>query len=209
MVGAYSIHPDTQKCYMPLTPSNGIIIKPAPDKLIKALAVPERSKNKINPDGKVDDSEYNQGRFIHYLTSAAPVAVEGLEGDNTTFYVACRGKDFGLSLDTAHALMMEHWNPRCLPSWEEGELYNKVKNAYEYNKEASGRMNASVFFSGEDTPDIEFDVKSLKWELDSKGKVKKTLTNTVNYFYTDKLQLHKTLRYNSFSGDIEFISPPV
>lgn len=210
MVGAYSIHPDTQKCYMPLTPHVDISIKNAPDKLIRALSVPEKSGIKVDNSGIIDDSEYNQSRFTHYLTTAAPIAVRGEGGDNTTFYVACRARDFGLSVDIAYELMLIYWNPQCLPNpWPHDLLYKKVKNAYEYNKEASGRMNASVFFSGEDMPDIEFDVKTLKWELDSKGKVKKTLTNTVNYFYTDKLELHKSLRYNSFSGDIEFITPPV
>ena len=52
-----------------------------------------------------------------YLTNEAPVAIEGASGDSTTFKVAARLRDFGVSDHMAAELMAELWNPRCRPPW--------------------------------------------------------------------------------------------
>ncbi len=68
----------------------------------------------------------------------APEAVEGNGGDMMTLRVAMRMKDLGVSRDTAFALLAEHYNPRCAPSWDLDELQRKVANAYRYGKSAPG-----------------------------------------------------------------------
>jgi hypothetical protein len=68
-----------------------------------------------------------------YLVDHAPEALEGAGGDNTTFQVAARVKDFGLSEDAAFELISEHWNEeKAIPPWDLDQLRVKVANAYRH-----------------------------------------------------------------------------
>jgi hypothetical protein len=45
-------------------------------------------------------------------------------------------------------LMGEHWNDRCSPPWDVGELKTKVDNAYAYGARAPGAYSPEVDFAG-------------------------------------------------------------
>ncbi len=77
-------------------------------------------------------------RAIQYLQTDAPLAVKGQGGDQTTYRVAARVKDLGVGQDRCHALMFEHWNPRCPPGWSFERLGEKVAHAYRYGIEPQG-----------------------------------------------------------------------
>ena len=67
---------------------------------------------------------------INYLKTKAPPAVQGAQGDQTTFRVACdlvRG--LLLEPELALKLMIEHYNPRCKPAWSEHDLRSKIESA--------------------------------------------------------------------------------
>lgn len=66
------------------------------------------------------------------------VAVEGAGGDATTYEVACAVLEMGLTVDTAHRLLAEIWNPCCAPPWSNEELLDKVRNAWKYGQETKG-----------------------------------------------------------------------
>ena len=84
---------------------------------------------------------------VRFLQSA-PVAVEGQRGDETTFVTAARlVREMALSVDTAYALLVEHWNPRCQPPWSLDELRGKVENAAQYGTADMGRLDPSVLFA--------------------------------------------------------------
>ncbi len=68
-------------------------------------------------------------------------AVEGAGGDDRTFQTAARLRDLGISEATALALLLEHYNPRCLPPWDRDELLVKVANAYAYGTAQFGVMS--------------------------------------------------------------------
>jgi len=82
------------------------------------------------------DKPTNIARATDYLTSTAPKAVEGDAGDHTTFSVAAKLKDIGVSEPTALELMLDHWNDECSPPWSPEELQTKVANAYAYGVNA-------------------------------------------------------------------------
>lgn len=69
-------------------------------------------------------------RVREYLKTAKP-AIEGSGGNQQTFKVAARCKDLGTDAETTYSLMLEVWNERCQPPWEDYELETLVKNAYE------------------------------------------------------------------------------
>lgn len=91
-------------------------------------------------------------RAQHYLENEAPVAIQGQRGDQTTFQVACKLKDFGLTPDGAVEAMESYWNDRCSPPWEPIDLRMKIENAYQYGRDFAGASAPEVIF-GEPEPD--------------------------------------------------------
>jgi len=84
---------------------------------------------------------------IENLSRDAKPAIDGSGGNRQTFNVACVLREKGISEDKAKELMLEHYNPRCQPPWDEAELFKTVENAFSY---------ASVVPPGGDTPEHDF-----------------------------------------------------
>jgi hypothetical protein len=102
-----------------------------------------------------------------YLESAAPEAVEGSGGDNTTYKVACAVLDRGISPEAALDLMLDHWNDRCAPPWERDDLERKVQNAAEHRQAAIGRDNPAAGFCVIELPDhVKDPFASRVWRYD-------------------------------------------
>jgi predicted P-loop ATPase len=134
------------------------------------------------------DSKPNIERFIEYLTEHAPPAIEGEQGDQTTFKVACRGRDYNLTPNKTWALMYEHYNPRCEPPWDRHDLHIKVNNAYTYNEAMPGKNDPNVVFSKElNGPDGKWHTALDRYKTKGKtadgrkklGALKPTLRNAV------------------------------
>lgn len=204
MVGAGSIHPDTQKPYVPIWGSPSDTMN-APQKLLDLI-----KKEKFVPGvdiisdglGSYSDDDQTISRFVEYLSSQPP-AVEGCGGDLRTFQMACRGRDFNLSPAKTFDILNKYYNPRCVPIWDEDALWTKVKSAYKNNKDIQGKWAAGVYFDVDaDLPD------SLKkapiFERDKTGKPKKTLRNVISYMLLPGNPLEDKLRYNQFTRNIEF-----
>lgn len=85
-------------------------------------------------------------RATHYLSHEAPLAREGEAGDQTTYVVACRVKDFGVSAAMCAELMEDHWNTRCDPPWGFDELARKIANAYRYGVDPVGAASPETQF---------------------------------------------------------------
>ncbi len=83
----------------------------------------------------------------NYLSNDAPTAVEGQGGSDQTFKVASTLRDQGISEELAIELMIDLWNQRCDPPWEEDDLARVVHNANSYsNMAAPGGMTAEADF---------------------------------------------------------------
>ncbi|MDP3939792.1 MAG: bifunctional DNA primase/polymerase [Deltaproteobacteria bacterium] len=110
----------------------------APAWLIDRCGRPRERVRQNQPAPAGVDAASAIARAKHYLEYEAPLAVEGQGGDETTYKVAARLKDFGVSLDCADDLMALHWNPRCSPPWDPDPMFEKVKNAYAYGQDPPG-----------------------------------------------------------------------
>jgi len=86
-----------------------------------------------------------------YLMDSAPLAIEGQAGHNATYRVACRCRDIGLSESAVSELMLELWNGRCQPPWDEPELRTIVANAETYALNAAGSGSLQVNLGGVNT----------------------------------------------------------
>ncbi|MBO6539868.1 MAG: bifunctional DNA primase/polymerase [Rhizobiaceae bacterium] len=97
------------------------------------------------------DLEQNVRRAIHYLSEQAPKAVEGEGGDGTTYRVAAKLRDFGVSKETALELLLEHWNEqKASPPWMPDDLSLKVENAFSYATGSWGGRTAAAEFEALD-----------------------------------------------------------
>ena len=81
-----------------------------------------------------------------YLADA-PVAIEGEGGDATTFKVAARVKDFGVSPAVALECMLDYWNDRCEPPWDPEDLKVKIHNAYKHAQNEGAVWSAENVFT--------------------------------------------------------------
>ncbi len=196
VVGAGCVHPDTDITY---EVDFGTLkeIKLAPLALIELIRIKMPDpKQKIPGIEDYADDVQSIARFKEFLKSA-PGATEGQNGDRTTFQVACRGRDYGLSPAICYNVLLYKWNSKCSPPWDPRDLEKKVYNAYRYNREPLGKRHPGSDFS-------PITVKKFHWDTNKAGKWEKTLSNLVNFFLGFDPKLENLLRFNCFTQDIEF-----
>lgn len=101
------------------------------------------------------DLPQNVNRAVEYLKEFAPAAIEGEGGDETTYKVATRLRDFGLSKEVAFEVMSEHWNEagKAEPPWSPEDLLVKIDNAFAYATSGWGAATAIAEFGA-----LEIDV---------------------------------------------------
>lgn len=94
------------------------------DKLTNSSAPPPARRIEVN--GRTPD---NIARAVAYLRKCDP-AISGSGGHNQTIKVAIHlVRGFSVEPETALALLLQEYNPRCLPPWSEKELQHKVDSA--------------------------------------------------------------------------------
>jgi hypothetical protein len=147
--------------------ANGAQVKPAPTWLEGWAAQGAYPRTRKAAGPLVDeDSESAVEQAAWWLVNAAPQAVEGEGGNHTTYRVACKMRDFGMSESGALDLMGEHWNDtKALPPWLPEELERIVANAYRYAQGEFGSESADAQFEA-----VEIKDKSIgKSTKSSKG----------------------------------------
>ncbi|MDT8333452.1 AAA family ATPase [Roseomonas gilardii] len=107
----------------------------------------ERSAGTV-AEGVTLDSKVTIAHAVSYLKHEAEPSVEGRRGNDTMVGVAMCLGDLGISEATAVDLMAEHWNPRCVPPWEPGELEKHVGSAYASREDPLGSKSAEAQFGG-------------------------------------------------------------
>jgi hypothetical protein len=104
------------------------------------------------------DEPFNIENGKVWLQAAEP-AVEGHGGNSATFRVCAKlVRDFALTPETAYQLLAAHWNHRCIPPWQPGELWTLVQHADAYGTGDLGAGSPAVAFGGVtiiDPPKIE------------------------------------------------------
>ena len=106
-----------------------------------------------------DDEEFEVNRFINFVVNKAEPAQEGVGsgGTGTVIKVCSLAHDLGLTLDTAQSVAWEHYNPRCIPPWQEHERehFDKaIERAYHYARNEPGCRTTKAAFEGIIIPPI-------------------------------------------------------
>lgn len=120
-------------------------VAPCPEWIITACGE-RRTAALVDPSTFHVDINYAAQRAKHYLLEAAPLAIQGSGGDDTTYKVAAQCKDFGIPEPLCLALMLAHWNSRCTPPWDYDELSEKVTHAYKYGANTVGASSPEATF---------------------------------------------------------------
>lgn len=127
----------------------------APDWMVaRCGARPIRAQHSHSGDLAGINSSRAMQRGKAYLADQAGAAVEGEGGDQHTYRVAARLKDFGCTEAEALDLLLD-WNETCEPPWDADELQRKVHNAYRYGNEPRGIAAPEAVFPAE--PDLVTD----------------------------------------------------
>lgn len=207
VVGPGSIHPDTKELYRVEWKRPSDERMEAPQKLLDLI------KKEINIKGldlqgvglgSFTDDNQSVGRYVEFLNNSTP-AIEGQGGDLKTYQMACRGRDFNLSPQKTFEVLLKYYNPRCIPSWEEKDLWVKVKSAYTNNKDIQGKWNPQADFDIPDLLDLPENIRNAPiFERDKQGMPKKMLRNVISFMMLEDNPLYDLLRFNLFTNSIEF-----
>jgi len=141
--------------------SGGVSVEAAPAWLDELLLAdtPRNTPKSDAPLVELDRPD-NLAKAKHYLTNNAPDAVEGAGGDASTYRVAARLRDFGLSEDAALEHMLEHWNEtKASPPWQPDDLATKVKNAFNH---ATGGWGAGTAAGEFDVLDLDVGLSPIR-----------------------------------------------
>jgi predicted P-loop ATPase len=216
VVGPGSIHAKTGLPYSVRYGSLDNLLD-APEALLDALAKQTDINEVFGVDHWSDDTQSIE-RFKVALTTHGP-ALQGGGGDAHTVMAALFGRDIGLHPKTTLQVMLNEWNPLCEPPWTPHDLKVKVANAYKYAKRPAGTASPRAAF--QDTWSTE-EIREHRIEAEraakqirlttSNGKLKDHPVNVVACFRIPpfrsfKNPLYKLLKYNMFSGHIEFTRP--
>lgn len=119
-------------------------VAPAPEWLLSLAQRPSDRPEPILDTNVSVDQAHAVERARDWLAQAEP-AVEGQGGDQRTYTVICRVRDFGVDADHC-AEALEDWNARCEPPWDPDELQRKIENAYRYAENPPGVNSAEAMF---------------------------------------------------------------
>ena len=211
VVGPACIHPETNKKYYPLKYLPGETIQVS-TQLLNCIDKTQNESFYLKQVHDYQDDDQTKERYSGFLKNI-PGAVEGQEGDKTTYLTACKGRDLGLSPGATLSLMLSFWNNKCVPPWAPDQLTTKVYNAYRYANGGIGSENPVAEFSPiEGVKQIlkESGMKhiiKIRWETRQNGERKHTLGNTLNFFLLEDSPFYDCLQFNLFSKQIEFKRP--
>jgi len=148
-LGGYVVGPGSQlqqhgRLYSFVKDSLGHGIAEAPEHLLSSQDNNNTLK-KARFEGVTKQIQSDLSKATFYLMDVAP-AISGQGGDEWTYKVACRARDFGISMLACQDLMWVHFNPRCSPPWAVTELNEKIQNAYNYAKDSIGNDAPEAYF---------------------------------------------------------------
>ena len=162
-------------------------LEPAPQWLIDACGPARERTSNRKPLPNIDPARASE-RAVAYLRNEAPEAISGAGGDLTTFKVAAKLKDLGVSPEVAVDLMLECWFDGC--GWTVEELTTKVRNAYKYGENPQGA----------DAPEAQFE-PVIEDDANSERPTKLAPLRELNKQYAMVLHKGEVTIYREHRGD--------
>lgn len=217
VVGAGSIHPETQQPYTFFGECRKIT--EAPDDLVTLVATRSVTPTDLSPD----DFPNHPASIEKYKQELAafPVAIQGQHGDEQTYKAAVLGHNLGLLPETTLECMLTVYNPRCLPPWDDCELRTKIDNAYRYARRAAGTLYCPPPWYELDENHAEEIKKAIQdWNPDYRLRINDrggidTKRYNITYFLkvpfktsVTENDVYRLFKYNELTEEIEFAYNP-
>jgi predicted P-loop ATPase len=215
MVGPGSVHPESGWAYYVAHGSLDNIL-PMPVDLARILRKSDRVAG-VGLSGFDMDTGI-QKQFVRFLKTFDP-AIQGEYGGLVMDQVAKTGFDLAIDPQTAFDLIAEHYNPRCVPEFEENELKKRVESAYRSSRDVVGNRHPRADFDDLELPDEagpndelrEMERDYQKWNFDRQGQLyPRDPGNTLSYFLDPLVEdkepnpLYRLIRFNELSQRPEF-----
>jgi predicted P-loop ATPase len=152
-----------------------------------------------------------------------PVAVPG-DRDNRTYYAACKGKDFGLPLETIFDCLM-HWQSMSSYKWMPEELMDKLKNGFQYGVAKPGILASDIGLFDEyeeeleESDPVDLMIHSSGFDTTRNGENLASIANCMHFFrifrpqgVTDEVAKQANFlglfKYNLMTEQVEFTRKP-
>jgi hypothetical protein len=138
-------------------------IEPAPDWIVE-LARKRRHENTNDGQPQTElDTPHNLTRAADYLKAHAGQAIAGEGGNDHTFKVAARVREFGVSEGEALQMLLD-WNQSNEPPWDYEDLERITANAYQYATAQWGGASGLAEFEPVEILEKKEKRKRLYWE---------------------------------------------
>lgn len=145
----------------PYTIASAAPVAPAPEWLLERLrSAPERKSAPGDMIGALDTPAAVE-RAKAIIAKAAP-AIEGERGNDATYALAARLFPLGLSIETVFDLLQD-WNDKCCPPWDDDELTHILENARTYKQEKIGFDNPLHGLETIPRPENAFGAGVTRW----------------------------------------------
>ncbi len=186
---------------------NGKKVIEAPSWLIEYCK--NAPSQKVKKETKAPEKEVNQDkakkRAAEFLKNNAPLAIQGQGGDQTTFSVAAKLKDFGLTKQNALDVLLDNWNDRCEPPWDAEELSRKIENAFAYSQNTAGTHSPEADFSGIELPPApESDEEKEDDDIEDISPIERLNQSFAFCVLGGKSAI---LRKKGVEGDVDYMTP--
>ena len=86
------------------------------------------------------DDPQNVERFVTWLKRDAAISIDGQGGNNTLAATGAMGSSYALTWDLTLECLIEHWNARCEPPWDDSDLERHGGSGYRSASSNFGNM---------------------------------------------------------------------
>jgi len=202
VVGAWCIH-TSGKPYEPKANSPKQVIQ-LPDAILQRILAKNVPKALVEApkEAVIDESQQTIDRFTDFCKNKAQIAIEGQNGDKTTLLVAMTGKDMGLTQQKTAEIMLDHYNPRCTPPWNPGDLIVKVDNAFRYGNQPQGIDSPSASFDAIVDP-----AGAPSFQRKKNGEIIPGIQNAILLLTHPKSPMFNALAFNEFTQQVSIVKP--
>ncbi len=117
------------------------VLTPQEENIHKKLLIEQKG---LHEGEGFKENKFYTDECIHWLKNFANPAIEG-QGSNEVYKVAGYCKDRAVPIEIAKEIMWEHYNPRCLPVWQDYERWQfekYIENSYRHGKSVAGCKTA-------------------------------------------------------------------
>ncbi len=116
-----------------------------PEQIRARLALPDKRRRDDTP--LIEWDQPSSIEIARRVAAQAEPSVEGDGGNSAAYQAAAQIRDYAVSEIECLQIMLDVFNPRCSPEWDDSELKDIVEHVYDYAKNRPGVAHPDAIFS--------------------------------------------------------------